>query len=682
MLALFFAPLAQSGRAFVFRDLVVYEAGQDRVLREAVLERHELPARNPYAYLGVPHLADPSTQSLYPPRVLAALLFPVPRSLDVAIVLHFVLAALGAFRLARALGAGRVASVAGAAVYALSGPVLSLQENLPLLAGATWLPWSWAFALEAARNEGWRRARDLGLAAGTIALAALGGDLQAATWGGLLVLGTTGVSLARAPKTTSRVRVALGGLASIALAVGLAAVLLVPAARLRPETDRREPLPEAVAGRWSLAPARAVELLAPFPFGVSFPDGGTVTAGVSPEPGIGEPWCESLHVGLLGLILGLVGLAARRGRATRLALLGLAALGFLLALGPRAGALGPWRILRAIVPFYDVFRYPEKHVVLVALGLSGLAALGVEALRTEAGRRRASVTLLASGVALGLGFALFEGALGRELARLVATVKGSGESAHALHGSLSRALDLQAAAAVATLLLGGAALAVARTKRRVALVLAACFVAGDVAFALRPRLFLGDATLYDARPLGAALVQGSRARLLRWPWGVSENVGRVARPDAGSPGPARRLRERAVEARVLSWTGDVAARERVEAVQGFSSFVPLAVRDALPPGPELPGAATLDRLGVRWLILDAALAEKQGLSRVASSSTGVALVDRGPQVPLAPDPSFAGEVPGLALGALISLGSLAALGWVVRRGSRSRRRACATPSPL
>src|SRR5271169_2552253 len=113
LVAATFAPLARAGRALVYRDLVVYTAPQDAVLREAIGERHELPRRNPYIYSGVAHLADPSTESLYPPRLVCALLFEPPRSIHVFVLAHAIASALFAAFFARTLGASRSAAAAG-----------------------------------------------------------------------------------------------------------------------------------------------------------------------------------------------------------------------------------------------------------------------------------------------------------------------------------------------------------------------------------------------------------------------------------------------------------------------------------------------------------------------------------------------------------------------------------------
>jgi hypothetical protein len=672
LLAAFFAPLAQAGRAFVFRDLVVYAAGQDALLREAILERHELPATNPYAYLGVAHLADPATGSLYPLRLATALVFEPPRSLGIFIVLHFAIAAAGAYRLGRALGAARAASAAGAAVYALSGPVLSLAENLPLLAGAAWLPFCAAFALEATRR-GPLRTRKLALAAASIALAVLGGDLQGATWAMLLVGGVVVVRVwARTSSRGERTRGLVGALATPLLGLGIAGVLLVPAAHLRSRTDRRDALPEEVAGSWSLAPARAAELVVPFPFGLSFPEGETIAAGLDPagaRAGVTEPWTESLHAGLGALVLGLAGLASRRRRTAAAALAALAGAGYVLALGPFA-PWAPWRLLRAIVPFYDVFRYPEKHTVLIALGLSGLASLGLDALRAEEPRRRAVAWLGAAASALAFGFLVLRGPFGHALRGIAeAAFAAAGRRAQAadVAAAIGRALDWEVLRGCVTLGALALGLVLFRKKPRLALAVTASIVAADVAIALRPRLFLGDASLYAERPLGAEIVHRAGGRLLRWPWASAAPIGRV--PPAEEE-PGRRRRERAIAARVLSWTGNVAARERVPAVQGFSSFVPLVVRDALPPG-RFPDPVTLDGMAVRWLVLDERLASSQGLAPVLSSSTGVVLIDRGGRVPEPPPPTVGGPIPGFELG--LALSALSIAGWIALLRLRPRR---------
>jgi hypothetical protein len=597
-----FAPLAASGKALVYRDLVVYTAPQDAVLREAILERHELPRRNPYIYAGVAHLADPSTQTLYPPRVLCALLFAPPRSIHVFVLLHFVLAALGGAFFARTLGASRPAAAAAGAVYALSGPVLSLMENLPLLAGATWLPFVGALARRARVGPGGRTTESL-LAAVPIGLIVLGGDLQAAVWACLLA---GGILLAR--------RNAKGAALAPILGLLLGAAVLVPAFELRPETDRPE-MTAKDAGAWSLAPARLVELALPFPFGVSFPDRTSVTDGLGTDPRIAEPWAETIHVGVVGLALGAAALFDRRRRKAAALLLLLGALALAAAMGPR----GPyvWALLR-LLPFYSELRHPEKHAVLFALAAAPLAALGIDAAR----RAGPLIWIAVAGIsAVATVFAL--------------PAVAAASHRHVSHSELAASvLQVQLPRAVFFLALAAGATLVKRRRLRRALL--ALLVVLDVLVATHPRVFAGDATLYDEHPTGAQLVRSSGSRVIRLPWGGASRVGRLPTPEEM---PGRSLEERAIAARVRSWAGSVAARERVPAAHGMSSFMPRGITEK-----------SLDELGVRYVVSNAPVG-----SDSSAADFGVVMTDRGAQVAKAPPVSFAGDVPGLLPGALGSL---------------------------
>ncbi len=623
LVAATFVPLAAPGRALVYRDLVVYTAPQDAVLQEALLERHELPRRNPYIYGGIAHLADPSTQTLYPPRLLCALLFSVPRSIHVFVVLHVLAAALFASLFARSLGASRVAAAAGGAVYALSGPVLSLMENLPLLAGAAWLPLACALAR-----------RKSVLAAVPVGLIALAGDIQGATWASLLVLA---ILIAR--RRPGR------AIATPVIGLLLAGVLLVPAYRLRDETTRPT-MTRDDAGAWSLVPTRLVELAVPFPFGVSFPDRASVTDGLQPRA-IHEPWSETLHVGVLGLALGAGALLDRRRRQAARVLLVLAGLALLAAMGPRGGV---WDILR-LLPFYGEYRHPEKHLVLFALAAAPLAALGVDAARRRAALVAIPVVLLGASVA----------AFSIQLAEL--------STVHDVRAPRTP-FDWQVARTL--LFLAAGALFASEKRHRVL----ALLVALEVLCATHPRVFVGDATLYDEHPLGVELVRASGSRVLRIPFEGGPPLGRVPTKEEM---PGRHFEERAIAAKVRSWVGSVAARERVPAAHGMTSFAPRGL-DLSKPAP-----AQLDALSVRFLVTGR---DRDGVSPVAPlggvavvESFGVVLSDRGDRVAKAPPASFEGEVPGFLPGVLASVLALAALVLGARLSRRRRPPPCASPSP-
>ena len=65
---------------------------------------------------------------------------PVTRLLNLYVVGHVLLAAAGAYVLARRLAATTPAAGLAALVYAFSGAVLFQHSNVPFLVGAAWLP--------------------------------------------------------------------------------------------------------------------------------------------------------------------------------------------------------------------------------------------------------------------------------------------------------------------------------------------------------------------------------------------------------------------------------------------------------------------------------------------------------------------------------------------------------------
>lgn len=113
-----------------------------------------------------------------------------------------------------------------------------------------------------------------------------------------------------------------------------------------------------------------------------------------------------LYLGLLPLALAAAGAALHRG-PPRIALLLVAASGFILSLGPSAAtAFGtvplPYRLLAEVVPGFSAMRAPQRFGALVTLAVAGLAGLGLAALRARLrarGRPRLARALALAAVA-------------------------------------------------------------------------------------------------------------------------------------------------------------------------------------------------------------------------------------------------------------------------------------------
>jgi len=157
-----------------------------------------VPLWNPYDDLGLPVVADATSAVFYPGSVI--LLIP---GLSFAtrygwyLAGHVLLAGAGTYCLARRLGASSPGASLAACSYMLSGPVLGLTSNAPLLVGAAWAPWALAAIWHAIGGEtptsqasaasevlvAVRRSRPVRaiiLAAVTLAMIVLGGDAQMA----------------------------------------------------------------------------------------------------------------------------------------------------------------------------------------------------------------------------------------------------------------------------------------------------------------------------------------------------------------------------------------------------------------------------------------------------------------------------------------------------------------------
>lgn len=355
------AAVLLSGRTLVTRDTMRLLEPLRPLVVDA-LRAGRLPLWNPYEGLGIPLFAQIQHGVLHPVSLLAAFLAP-SAGMDLFIVAHVLLAAGGAFVLARQLGASpRGAAVAGLA-YGLSGYVLSMSCNLPYLAAAGTAPWVLAAVRAAARGS---RGAIVGGALATAALL-FSGDPQ---WA--VVTAALGAALA----------IEAGGLAGLARAAGamglgalVASVQLLPTWAYLQETSRAaEGLRDAERAQWALAPARLLELAAPGFFGgrpgsgfaqVFFHLGGPTT--------YGAPFVPSVHVGAAALLLAL--LAVRASRTAKL--LGGAALLLLwLSFGVHLGAD---QLLRA-VPVWGSFRYSEKLVGPITLCVAALAGLGADRL--------------------------------------------------------------------------------------------------------------------------------------------------------------------------------------------------------------------------------------------------------------------------------------------------------------
>ena len=281
------------------------------------------------------------------------------------------------FLLARRLRSSPVGAGVAALAWSLSGYITSQwTAGLRLHAGA-WIPWAAVgqLALLASLRMGGRRwMSGIVKADAPTALALLMGEMFLAVMGvGLAAAMVLMVQISEQRDGTTVLRVRprwiLAHLLAVGLAVGIAAVAIVPARAAMAASARAKALSRADAEVSSLHPLRILEFAAPGCMGDVYGD--YPAASVVGEPRLdGLPLSYSVYMGASVLALALL---AFRRRFVSLALGCLTAFALLVSLGR---LLPLHAMVRRLVPPLAYMRFPEKYLTLVVVGLALLAGLG------------------------------------------------------------------------------------------------------------------------------------------------------------------------------------------------------------------------------------------------------------------------------------------------------------------
>jgi hypothetical protein len=367
-----FLPGLVSGQAFYFRDLSLYFFPLRRFVAEG-LRGGQLRWWNPYVHEGEP-LALPA---LGYPLDLLHVLWPDERFFSLVLALHLPLGALGAFALARALGAGRVGAVAAGVAYGQGGFAAS-SVNLYVYAQAmAWAPFA-ILGLLGAAERGWTR-----LALGAVPVA--------------LCFSTTGLELALQAVAAAAVLCPRARRLPVLAAAAVLGVMLA-AAPLMVVSGTVEGSARARGFATDVVLAHSVHPLTLLQTVVGSLHGDTARLaerwwGQNFFPR-GFPYVLSLYLGAAALALAALG-ATRGGTAGR-RLAALAAAAALVCLGRWIG----WGALLDQLPALRVVRYPVKAFFSVHLAVALLAGLGLDALRRGSGWRALAAVAGAAGGAL------------------------------------------------------------------------------------------------------------------------------------------------------------------------------------------------------------------------------------------------------------------------------------------
>ncbi|MBK8901775.1 MAG: YfhO family protein [Anaerolineaceae bacterium] len=371
LLAIFFNKMAFSNLILARGDTFLYFYPYWHAAAEA-LRNGRIPLWNPHLFMGAPFLANSQVGFFYPLNWPVWLLLPTPYAVSASILLHLLIAGVGAYLAGRqTLGLGRWGGLVTAVLFALGGYLTAQVEHINQLQGLAWMPWFLWVAARVFRSRMGNRWVLVGQGAVGFALLfslqLLAGHTQTSfitgvmliVWGAahwlekwLLRDSPHGLGLNFQWRRFYR-RLPLVLLMGGGVAVLLTAVQLLPTFELIQQSSRQGGLTPNEVLSFSLHPLLINRALLPA-YGQSL---------------------FSEYVAILPLTaLLLAFLAAWQWRQWRgvLPAITLVLLGLLLALG----IFNPLNWLLARLPGFELFRVPARWLAVYALGVALLAGLG------------------------------------------------------------------------------------------------------------------------------------------------------------------------------------------------------------------------------------------------------------------------------------------------------------------
>lgn len=287
-----------------------------RLLLHRAAREGRLPLWNPHQFCGYPFVGNGQSALFYPPNWLYLVVHP-NLGLGLSAALHYFLAGLFVFGLARCWGLGRLPALFAALAFTYGGFMVAWIELPTLVNSLVWLPLAWwgleVICRSAAPASSASPRVGLLMLAGALGLALLAGHLQIAAYVWIFAALYAAARLPALLRFGARVAGrALGlTLAAVALAGLLAAVQVLPTLELGRYSTRGAGGPSAAGFAFhherALQPVELLTLLAPDLFG-------------SPVSGDYQGISYSEHCGFVGavtvalLFVGLL-LGRRRGAA-------------------------------------------------------------------------------------------------------------------------------------------------------------------------------------------------------------------------------------------------------------------------------------------------------------------------------------------------------------------------------
>ena len=347
-----------------FRDLGTYFYPMRFSLAES-LKAGELPLWDRHVAMGYPLLADFQSGAFYPPH-LVYLILPFFAAIRATFIFHYLVAAVGAYMLCRSWGYPLFLAIIGAILFTLGGAMVSLTNVLNHFQATVWLPWTILFAQRFLREQSWKNFLLMTL---TLLFQFLAGSPEIYLMSQVLLL-LYAVWFGVTETRIGAGKVFLLFLAANFLVAGLAMVQIMPTVELFAESRERQPLGFREAASWSLHPLSL--------FNLFFIDKEVnVENFTSPKPFFlrGTSFLVSHYLGAM-VPIGLFLWFYYGSRKEKIVISAFVGASLLLAMGNTTPI---YSFLFSYIPFFRIFRFPEKfffltYAALLCASLRGLAS--------------------------------------------------------------------------------------------------------------------------------------------------------------------------------------------------------------------------------------------------------------------------------------------------------------------
>jgi len=412
LVALFFHEVLL-GSAYFWEDFL-YQNYPFRNFAATSIAAGQLPLWNPYTFNGMPFLADIQTAVFYLPCTLLSLFVHEGRLhfywLELVIILHYLLAGIGMFYLARSYGMRRISALFSGTAFMFSGFMVTHVIHQQMVTLVAWFPIILLLFHRVVQDRHWVWVFVTALVLGHSTLAGFPQlSLFLYSFLGLVFLFELfAMYRGRALFSSDALFTIVRAASVVVLSVGAACIQLLPTMELSPLSQRAE-ITYAKATEGSLAWGQLLTFVYPKFFGVANPDHYAYWGARD----YWYYWETCVYPGVATFLLAMLSLPLIRRNKHITFFWGILVLALLFALG---GNFPLHSLLYHHVPGFSLFRNPARVSILIALAMALLAGWSLDNLlfgerARDLLKMQRGILLAVTGTAVAVWILMLTGAL-------------------------------------------------------------------------------------------------------------------------------------------------------------------------------------------------------------------------------------------------------------------------------